>query len=119
MTPAHLVGVTAAVAFSSVGSMLAQAIETPGSSVVTVTSAGATASAVGALIYVARLMATGQLIAKSTADFEKRMQEQAAVQLEVNRELVELVKTGARREDRFFSLVALGKIPNMTIEDDK
>lgn len=117
MNPIGILATTATVALSSVASVIAQAT-TDGGSIVTITSAGATASAVGALIYVARLMATGQLIAKSTAEAERLQAAAQTIQLEVNRDLVEIIKDARRREDRFYLLVSTGKLPP-PIEDNR
>ena len=112
MTPTGLVISTASVAGSSLASVIAQAVAENGNGV-TITSAGATASAVGALIYVARLMATGQLVAKQTIDGERRAEEDIAALVKSNATRVEIVADANKREDRFYNLVAMGKLPRM------
>lgn len=99
-----IVTLTATVAGSSVATLVAQISEAPGG-VVTVTSAGATVSAVGALVYVARAMVTGALVARNSAQVEQRLAEVVATQAEV-------IKDASVREDRFYRLVAEGRLPN-------
>lgn len=78
----------------------------------TFTAAGATTAAVGALVYIARLMASGQLIAKNTAKAEEKQAEMLATMLEVNRELVALVKHGEQRERELWDFLRTGRLPD-------
>lgn len=120
MTPVGYLGAVVAVSTSSAGALIAQAA-TEGGTVVTVTSAGATASAVAALIYIARLMATGQLVAKSTHDDTKRLTELAVTVAETNRALAALAKDGRHRENELWDFIRDGKVPQhrpVVIDDD-
>lgn len=112
MTPSiHILGATVGVAITSGASLVAQVVDTSGGgNAVTITSAGATVAAVTALAYVARLMATGGLIAKSTNAAEEKML--ALLEASSRREDVQIriIEEAAKREDRFYDLVASGKI---------
>lgn len=110
MTPSvHILGATFGVAITSGASFVAQVAESPGSAV-TITSAGATVASVSALAYVARLMATGGLIAKSTNSTEQKMLDLLEASSRREDVQIRIIEEAARREDRFYDLVASGKI---------
>jgi hypothetical protein len=64
---------------------------------------GGTATiAVTALAYIAKLFAQGQLVARDSAEAEKKL-------AEANADLVEIVKAAQLREDRLFEMLLKGK----------
>lgn len=102
----HLLGTTAWLTVTSGASLFAQVASSEnGGGVVTVTSAGATVSAVAALAYVAKLMASGKLVARNVADSESQTQLNLQTVTETNKVLAELLADGKRREDRLYELV--------------
>lgn len=59
---------------------------------------GSATLAVGALAYIAKLFAQGKLVARDSAEAEKKL-------AETNAELVDIIKTSAIREDRLFDML--------------
>jgi hypothetical protein len=99
----HAIGATAGIAVTSAVNLLAQ-VASEAQPVVQITSAGATASSVAALIWVVKKVADGTFVAKTNTETEHQL-------VEANKVLIEMVRDAQKREDRFYELVALGKIP--------
>ena len=95
--PAAIAALTTSLASTSVLALIAQISEAPGG-VVTITSAGATASAVAALVYVVRKLVTGDLVAKHTA-------EDAEAATKAVAQLVGMLERAEKREDRFYAFI--------------
>lgn len=100
----HLIASMTSVTVTSAATLAAQVAEAPGG-VVTITSAGATASAVAALIYVFRLWAAGKIVARPTADRDDAL-------VDIAHTLTRIVEDNHRREDiaiqreeRFYAFV--------------
>lgn len=102
---ANLVAVAGTVAFSAVVSFAAQVAEAPGG-VVTITSAGATFSAVGALVYIMRLWAAGKIVARPTADRDDALVNLATSLTKIVEEHQKREDVAQQREERFYQLIA-------------
>lgn len=59
---------------------------------------GSATLAVGALAYIAKLFAQGKLVARDSAEAEKKL-------AETNAELVDIIKASTLREDRLFDVL--------------
>ena len=104
MIELHAVGALAGIAFTNTANLIAQVAAGDSQPVVQITSAGATGASVAALIWVVKKVADGTFVAKSNDETEKQL-------IEANKMLAEVLRDTQRREDRFYELVALGKIP--------
>lgn len=104
----HAVGATTGMALANIANLVAQ-VAADSQPVVQITSAGATGASVAALIWVVKKVADGTFVAKTNDETERQL-------VEANRMLAEVLRDAQRREDRFYELVALGKIPRR--EDD-
>lgn len=97
-----LVGVLTMIAGSSSVAFAAQVAQ-GGNEIITITSGGATFSAVAALIYVAKAMFSGQLVAKNTAETEQALAGMVD-------KLTALVESAERRERLFTQMILTGRI---------
>lgn len=98
MEPATaIVGLTSTVAATSAATFLAQVAEAQGG-VLTFTSAGATVSAVGALIYVAKAMVSGHLVSRDAAHVESKLADALDT-------LAGIAQRAERREDRLLDIL--------------
>ena len=113
-----LAGALGAVASTSAAALAAELSSGPTGSngVITITSAGATSAAVGALVWVVRAMLSGKLVPRSTEALEEKLieitQKQSDVIAEQARRIAEDQKREEQRaleartrEDRFYALV--------------
>jgi hypothetical protein len=99
VTPGHaLLGFTVAVSTSSIATTVAQTVSDAGP-IPAYTSAGATATAVAALVYVARQMVAGNLVAKDSAKTEAKLAEALAT-------VTQLLEEAHKREERLFNYVS-------------
>ena len=107
MTPLPVGAIVAAfgaVAGTSGASLAAQITDQP-TGIITITSAGATSAAVGALVWVVRAMLSGRLVPRSTEALDEKLIEITAVQAEVLRELTARRADDRQREIRFYELI--------------
>lgn len=89
---------------SSLATFVAQVTEAPGG-VITITSAGATVSAVGALALVVRSVLKGDLVAKKSSETERSLAQANDALVRINEQLVKIVADAATREDRLFGVL--------------
>jgi hypothetical protein len=62
-------------------------------------SGGSATAAVGGLVYIAKRLASGELVARNVAEIEKRAEER-------ERQMLELMADGRQREDAFRAFLA-------------
>ena len=93
-----------AVAVSSAVTLAAQVAEAPGG-IVTVTSAGATASAVAALVYIMRLWAAGKIVARPTADRDDALVSIATTLTKLVEDNHKREDDSVKREERFYAFL--------------
>lgn len=103
MLEINAIGAVGGMAVANVANLIAQ-VAADTQPVVQITSAGATGASVAALIWVVKKVADGTFVARANSEVEKQL-------VEANKILVEVLRDAQTREERFYELVALGKIP--------